>query len=181
MLARSLGATALLLCAAQSLPVARAAAAGKQKPGSEACAELGFGEALRCPTCARLREFLPAGSKPGAAEAEQLAKDCEACCSSDGAQVFAKAILYVCPSQVEVDQDIEDFVKRKASAFSGLTVKKLDGARTTLQLLREGETSEDSTEYVNIRGWKSDEIKDFVALALARPGRAEARAGLEAG
>ena len=59
-----------------------------------------------------------------------------------------------------------DFVKRKADAFPNLKVDMVDGARPYLQLLREGEDADSATEFVNVRGWKSDEIRDFIALKL---------------
>eukprot|EP00930_Biecheleria_cincta_P074304 TRINITY_DN61508_c0_g1_i1.p1 TRINITY_DN61508_c0_g1~~TRINITY_DN61508_c0_g1_i1.p1 ORF type:complete len:165 (-),score=45.17 TRINITY_DN61508_c0_g1_i1:5-499(-) len=142
-------------------------AAEKQaKAGTQECAEMGYGADLRCSTCSRLQEFLPSGEEKGAAESAKLVSECRRCCESVGEEVFKRGILYVCPSQVQGDQDIEDFVKRKADAFKSLDVKYRDGVRTTLMLLREGETEEDAKEAVNIRGWKSDEIRDFVAMKL---------------
>merc|ERR1711865_438083 len=121
-------------------------------------------------------EFLPStGEKKAAvADSEKLSGECMSCCKAEGTQVYAKAIFYTDPFSVEVDQDIEDFVKRKADAFPNLKVKLVDGVRTTLQLLREGEDEEDNadSEYVNIRGWKSDEIRDFIKLKL-RAGKKE--------
>mmetsp|Transcript_60936 Transcript_60936/g.114900 ORF Transcript_60936/g.114900 Transcript_60936/m.114900 type:complete len:177 (+) Transcript_60936:2-532(+) len=136
---------------------------------TQACMELGFSEALECSTCDRLGEFLPSGDSQRAADAEKLVKECQGCCKAKGKEVFKQAVLYVCPSQVHVDQDLEDFVKRKADAFKQLKVKYTDGARTTLQLLREGETEESSNEYINARGWKSDDFREFLHLKLGVP------------
>merc|ERR1719362_1970902 len=47
-----------------------------------------------------------------------------------------------------------------------LKVKMVHGARTTLLLLQKGEREDDSNEYINMRGWKSNEIRDFVAMKL---------------
>lgn len=150
--------------------VSAATEEGVLKPGSDECAEVGYSEALQCSMCNRLKEALPAGDKPGSKEAKQLVGECQACCNSEGDQneVYPKGVMYVCPSQVELNQDVQDFVKRKAGAFKNLKVKYVDGARTTLLLLREDETEDDATTYVNIRGWKSDEIRDFVAMKLRK-------------
>merc|ERR1712194_239136 len=113
------------------------------------------------------KELLPSGEEKGAAEAEELQSNCRSCCSEDKDQVpFARAILYVCPFQLQHNQDVEDFVKRKAGEFKNLQVRYADGARTTIQLLREGENEKDNEEYVNIKGWKSDEIYGFVKLKV---------------
>eukprot|EP00931_Biecheleriopsis_adriatica_P102576 TRINITY_DN77524_c0_g1_i1.p1 TRINITY_DN77524_c0_g1~~TRINITY_DN77524_c0_g1_i1.p1 ORF type:complete len:175 (+),score=46.90 TRINITY_DN77524_c0_g1_i1:84-608(+) len=144
------------------------------KLDSKECAELGFTQDLRCTTCTRLQEFLPSGDQKGAEDSGKLLKECQSCCQSSGEEVFKRAELYVCPSQIKFDQDIEDFVKRKADAFKDLEVKRQDGVRTTLLLFREGEkVSEDSRsskgERVNIQGWKSDEIRDFLSMKLGVP------------
>lgn len=150
-----------------------AAAAGKkgsEQVDAKACAESGFSEELQCKTCDRLRDALPRDGREGSDEAEPLVEQCRSCCQAGGDEVFAKALLYVCPSQMEDNQDVEDFVKKKAEQLEGLTVKVVPGARLTLQLLREGEDESDSTEYVNLRGWKTDEIRDFVAMKLGIAG-----------
>mmetsp|Transcript_1567 Transcript_1567/g.3767 ORF Transcript_1567/g.3767 Transcript_1567/m.3767 type:complete len:162 (-) Transcript_1567:29-514(-) len=147
--------------------VAVEASAESDKLDAQACSRLGFAsESLECKTCTRLRDAMPTGDQKGAADAEKLVANCFSCCQEAGNEGFARAVLYVCPSQVEVNQDVEDFVKRKADSFKNLKIKYVDGARTTLQLLREDETEEDSAEYVNIRGWKSDEIRDFLKLKV---------------
>merc|ERR1719373_640326 len=140
--------------------------ADKKTVGSEACAELGFGEALRCSTCQRLSDFLPSGDQKGGKEAATLTKDCLKCCSDEGDEVFAKAIFHVSKGLVEADQDIEDFVKRKAPAFKNLKIEYSMWGVSSLQLLRKDETEESAKTFVNIGGWKSDEIKDFIKLKL---------------
>eukprot|EP00927_Polykrikos_kofoidii_P054183 TRINITY_DN48648_c0_g1_i1.p3 TRINITY_DN48648_c0_g1~~TRINITY_DN48648_c0_g1_i1.p3 ORF type:complete len:168 (-),score=39.70 TRINITY_DN48648_c0_g1_i1:177-680(-) len=137
-------------------------------PGSEACAELGFSEALKCPTCNRLREILPTGVERGADDAISLVTECESCCTKDvDNEFFAKAIFHVSQYSIESDQDIEDFVKRKAPAFKNLKIEKSFGSMH-LQLIREGETSKTATTVVNVRGWKSDEIRDFLDLKIGK-------------
>eukprot|EP00747_Dinoflagellata_sp_TGD_P166167 gnl/TRDRNA2_/TRDRNA2_188530_c0_seq1.p1 gnl/TRDRNA2_/TRDRNA2_188530_c0~~gnl/TRDRNA2_/TRDRNA2_188530_c0_seq1.p1 ORF type:complete len:203 (+),score=57.09 gnl/TRDRNA2_/TRDRNA2_188530_c0_seq1:54-611(+) len=130
------------------------------------CSKLGFTEELMCSTCARLKEFLPSGDQKNGVEGDSLIAECQKCCRADEKDLFKSAILYVCPSQLELNQDVEDFVKKKADKIQNLEVRYMDGARLTIQLLREGETDKDSTEYVNVRGWKSDELKDFVNMKV---------------
>ena len=135
-------------------------------PGSEACAERGFTGELTCSTCKRLQEFLPSDSEQqGASEAKELLLECSACCQEKGAH-FAKAFLYYSPYLLDVDQDLDDFVKRKAPGIEHLVMKPVDGNRPTLQFLREGESEKDSKEFVSIHKWKSDEINDFLKIRL---------------
>mmetsp|Transcript_19771 Transcript_19771/g.37199 ORF Transcript_19771/g.37199 Transcript_19771/m.37199 type:complete len:172 (-) Transcript_19771:195-710(-) len=164
-------ATLRVCCAIRSWALVAAmivvAASEDKKLSTEECAELGFASSdLRCSTCTRLREFLPSGEHKGASDSSQLVSECQSCCQAGADEVFKKATLYVCRTQVRDNQDIEDFVKRKASSFKNLKIKYRDGARSLLVFQREGESLEDATERVNIAGWKSDEIRDFVGMKL---------------
>jgi hypothetical protein len=70
------------------------------------------------------------------------------------------------PGATATNQDLEDFIKRKAPEFKNLKIEDAEFFQTTLQLLREGETKKTARTYVNINGWKSDEIKAYVTLKL---------------
>merc|ERR1719217_1332881 len=163
-----LGLVGPLLCIQPSWAAARSV---------QECNDLGFSESLLCTTCDRLRDFLPSGAatqkKAAAADSEKLISECNSCCKAESSQVYAKAIFYTDPFSVEVNQDIEDFVKRKADAFPNLKVKLVDGARTTIQLFREGEDEDNSNEYINAHGLKSDEIRDFISLKLGKGKKVE--------
>eukprot|EP00929_Paragymnodinium_shiwhaense_P106680 TRINITY_DN7227_c0_g1_i1.p2 TRINITY_DN7227_c0_g1~~TRINITY_DN7227_c0_g1_i1.p2 ORF type:complete len:175 (+),score=55.96 TRINITY_DN7227_c0_g1_i1:90-614(+) len=145
------------------------AASRKENQKTEQCSELGFGDTLKCSTCARLREVLPSGEQSNAADAGKLLEECEGCCSKEGDEVFSKAKLVYAEHLLSTDQDLEDFVKRKAPSFKNLELEKADFAPTTLQLARDGETFDTAKTFVNIRGWKSDEIRDFLELKIGKP------------
>mmetsp|Transcript_8778 Transcript_8778/g.15810 ORF Transcript_8778/g.15810 Transcript_8778/m.15810 type:complete len:169 (-) Transcript_8778:31-537(-) len=126
------------------------------------CESFGFSKDLKCGMCKRLEEFL---SRSTSNDTQQILEECRTCCMPDK-ETFERAVMYVCSHRLAYDQDFHDFVTRKAQDIKQLKIKKMRGAKPLVQFLQEGETEETSKEFVNIQGWKSDEIRDFLLLKL---------------
>jgi len=133
--------------------------------------------------CTRLRESLPESE-----ETSQLVSECLGCCESEEVKTYSKAILVTCPFQMQHDAETQNFVEKRASLFGErLAVKMMAGARSSLHLFDQQQqqaeekgkgkeakggttasvsASDAPAETLNVRGWKSKELTEFLALRL---------------
>jgi len=97
-----------------------------------------------------------------------LIKQCLGCChASAKVEPFRSARLLADAGQQERDQDLHDFIKRKAAHFPGLEVEYQEGASPAIEL-----ENEDNPNYVlraDVSGWKSEDLVKFVSARLEKP------------
>mmetsp|Transcript_37627 Transcript_37627/g.86911 ORF Transcript_37627/g.86911 Transcript_37627/m.86911 type:complete len:162 (-) Transcript_37627:33-518(-) len=136
--------------------------------GAELCAELGFSETLDCSACDKLNDFLTSRSNQKVKnDVEVLIKECRGCCVYAEVEKYDKAVLQMSPGRTRYDQDLEDFVRRKAPAFTRLQIEETAGVTfTMLHFLREGQTVDTAAESINLHSWKTDELRDFLQTRL---------------
>jgi len=132
------------------------------------CSAKGFNaEKLSCKTCKVLEQRL--------AEFQQstrpLLAECFACCQADPpVEVFRKARLICDASSQERDQDLHDFIKRKAPKIHNLEVDYQEGSWAALEL--ENDDGSGRVLRADVSGWKSNHLRDFLGSHLE--GAAEA-------
>lgn len=125
-------------------------------------------ERLVCSTCRLLAERLTeAGGAKG------MADDCLACCREGAiAERFESAKLIADASAQEKDQDLHDFIKRKAPLFSRLEVVYQEGAKPAIELERSDQP--DRIVRADVAGWKSEHLFQFASERLEKDDAAEA-------
>lgn len=157
---------ALLASAQAKEYVCSAATGGKDCLSSNmtdrSCTERGFDSArLTCKTCRMLGKRLEemGVNTPGVVD------ECLACCQDLGTvERFSTARLIADASQQERDQDLHDFIKRKAPRYKGLEVEYQEGADPAIEL--ESDTDPDRVLRAVVAGWKSDHLGQFLELRL---------------
>jgi len=126
------------------------------------CKAQGFDpEKLGCKTCRVLEKRL----KEGGLDAKELTSQCLACCEEEPIlELFPKARLIADAQQQERDQDLHDFIKRKAPRIPNLEVDYQAGASPAVEL----ETTDGSGRVLraDVRDWKSDHLVQFLNLRL---------------
>lgn len=126
------------------------------------CKAQGFDpEKLGCKTCRVLEKRL----KEGGVDAKELSSQCLACCTEEPIlELFPKARLIADAQQQERDQDLHDFIKRKAPRIRNLEVDYQAGSSPAVEL----ETTDGSGRVLraDVRDWKSDHLVQFLNLRL---------------
>lgn len=163
------------VCSAGGGPDGCAAAPGGENASSEGCLALGFDpRQLGCHTCDALRVRLEEAGGVGLG----LFDECSRCCQKAPAvERFDKGTLLADASAQERDQDLHDFIKRKAPMYPSLEVEYMDGVNVALEL--ENERDPDRVVRVDLTGWKSDDMAMFIAQRL--PGGEDAGGEVVAG
>lgn len=90
--------------------------------------------------------------------------ECFACCEPEPVlEIFPKARLIADASQQERDQDLHDFIKRKAPRIQNLEVEYQEGSWPAVELERD-----DGSEVLraDVTGWKSDQLVEFIGMRL---------------
>lgn len=126
------------------------------------CAERGFDpKRLSCGTCRALGQRLEEAGGIGLS----IVEECLGCCR-EAAKVerFSLARLIADASQQDRDQDLHDFIKRKAPLFPALEVEYQEGASPALEL--ENEDAPDRVVRADVSGWKSDHLAEFLKERL---------------
>lgn len=138
-----------------------AGSAGCVSPSADNCTERGFDTArLNCKTCRMLEKRLKETGVDVAVVGE-----CLACCKENAeVEKFPTARLIADASQQERDQDLHDFIKRKAPRYKGLEVEYMEGAEPAIEL--ESETDPDRIIRAVVSGWKSDHLGAFLGARL---------------
>lgn len=126
------------------------------------CRAQGFDpEKLGCQTCHVLEQRL---KESGVASAT-LAGNCLECCEEEPVlELFPKARLIADASQQERDQDLHDFIKRKAPRIRNLEVDYQAGSWPAIEL----ETNDGSGRVLraDVKDWKSDHLVQFLNMCL---------------
>lgn len=156
-----------------SCPAGQAAAAGggclalKAASQNASCEEKGFDPAqLTCRTCGLLAQHL---SELGASMAPS--EECYGCCRMEAeVERFEMARLIADASSQERDQDLHDFIKRKAPLFPRLEVEYQEGASPAIEL--EDSNKPDRVVRADVFGWQSDALFQFLKLRLKESGDA---------
>jgi len=137
------------------------------------CAERGFDSArLTCKTCRALGKRLEemGVNTPGVVE------ECLSCCKEmETVERFSTARLIADASQQERDQDLHDFIKRKAPRYKGLEVEYQEGAEPAIEL--ESDADPDRVLRAVVSGWKSEHLGAFLGLRLEGAENVTAGAG----
>uniref|UniRef100_A0A7S4SA43 Selenoprotein F n=1 Tax=Alexandrium monilatum TaxID=311494 RepID=A0A7S4SA43_9DINO len=164
-------ALALLPFAVRSSDEEGSCPAGKAADGSgclaakenvSACTDQGFDpKRLSCGTCRLLGQRL---EEEGGSE-QAIVKECFGCCQ-EAKQVerFGIARLIADAGQQERDQDLHDFIKRKAPLFPGLEVEYLEGAMPAIEL--ENDEQPERVVRADVSGWKSNHLYEFLEQRL---------------
>jgi len=150
------------VCSAGGGPGGCAAAAVDENASGEGCLALGFDpRQLGCHTCDTLRLRLEEVGGVGLG----LFDECSRCChQTPPVERFDKGTLMADASAQERDQDLHDFIKRKAPMYPSLEVEYMDGANVALEL--ENERDPDRVVRVDLTGWKSDQMAEFISQRL---------------
>lgn len=137
------------------------AAALSEKAG---CAERGFDPLrLRCAICDTLKVKLEERGEIGQA----LVEECLACCKPEVAEEkFSSARLIVDAAAQDRDQDVHDFIKRKAPRFPRLEVVYQEDAQPAIEL--EQDDDENRVLRAEVAGWKSEHLFEFLTRRLAK-------------
>jgi len=88
---------------------------------------------------------------------------------------FSSARLLCDANIQERDQDLHDFIKRKAPLFSQLEVEYVEAAEPALEL----EQDDDSGRVLRavVAGWKSDHVAQFLEVRLKQTNNTESDEG----
>jgi len=129
------------------------------------CTALGYNPVLlRCSTCHELGRKLREGGIVGDLETE-----CLGCCKEEDAlkRIFSSARMIVDAQVQDKDQDVHDFIKRKAPLFSGLEVEYQEGAWPAIELEKEDDPNH--VLRADVSGWKSDHLVEFLTTKFKAP------------
>jgi len=150
------------VCAARGGPDGCAATLDGENASGEGCLALGFDpRQLGCHTCDTLRIRLEEAGGVGLG----LFDECSRCCQrAPQVERFDKGTLLADASAQDRDQDLHDFIKRKAPMYPSLEVEYMDGVNVALEL--ENEREPDRIVRVDLTGWKSDHMAEFIAQRL---------------
>jgi len=127
------------------------------------CSELGFDSTrLACGTCHALEKRLAEAGKGGGLV---IVQECLGCCREEApVERFSTARLIADASQQDRDQDLHDFIKRKAPLFPGLEVEYQEGASPAVEL--ESSQEDGRVLRADVSGWKSEHLVEFLSLRL---------------
>lgn len=133
------------------------------------CESSGFQpERLSCGTCRLLEKHLKARVTSGSNHS--LVGECLRCCQEEPTwELFSTARLTADASQQERDQDLHDFIKRKAPQFQRLEVEYSEGSTPSIELEKEDDPNR--VLLVHVQDWKSDHIYQFLSKSLIDGGR----------
>jgi len=129
---------------------------------SSTCISHGFDpEKLGCKTCRLLeKRLLESG-----AEAAAVLQECLGCCQQEPVvEKWNKARLIADASQQDRDQDLHDFIKRKAPRIRNLEVDYQEGSWPAFEL--EMTDYPDRVLRADVRGWKSEHLVEFLSTRL---------------
>lgn len=149
-------------CLAGSGPDGCAKGGGENVSSISSCLAMGFDpKQLGCATCDTLKKRLEeaGGISLG------IFDECKSCCHQGAPKErFDVARLMADASAQDRDQDLHDFIKRKAPLYPGLEVEYMDGASIAIEL----ENEDDPMRIVraDVTGWKSDDIGKFLGERL---------------
>lgn len=139
------------------------ACSGDDGGNASSCAALGFDPVrLKCSTCDMLKLRVEEQGNGG----QDIVQECLGCCSFKTAVVerFGSARLTADAGQQDRDQDLHDFIKRKAPMFPQLEVEYMEGAHPAVEL--ENEDNPDRVLRAEVSGWKSEHIFEFLSSRL---------------
>jgi len=137
---------------------ARAAGGGGQALNASQCRELGFDPLrLQCSTCALIDSSMTQAGIDGG----ELSSNCHSCCRrSKQVERFDKGRLIADARLQERDQDLHDFIKRKASLFPNLEVEYQEGAMPAVELENDGVS--ERVVRADVQSWKSHDVYRFL-------------------
>lgn len=129
---------------------------------NSSCQERGFNpEQLTCKTCKILEQRIQEAGSGG----KTLFEECYDCCQETAeVEKFSVARLIADASSQDKDQDLHDFIKRKAPFFPALEVEYQEGAKAAIEFEKE----EDPSRIVraDVSGWQSDHLFQFLTERL---------------
>lgn len=133
------------------------------------CAEQGFDSLrLSCDTCRQLGSRLEATGNSN----KGLVAECFKCCREPAVVERFSSARLICDANIQSrDQDLHDFIKRKAPLFPQLEVEYAETAEPAVEL----EKDDDSGRVLRavVAGWKSDHLAQFLGLRLEQTNNTE--------
>lgn len=129
------------------------------------CKSLGFDSTvLSCMTCDNLLLRLNEVEDPEKGP-PLVVTECRGCCQKPGYERFESAVLYAPASAQERDQDLHDFIKRKAPLFPSLEVEYQEGVGAAIEFSNPS-TDPERIVRTKVHGWKSEHLVDFMTQRL---------------
>jgi hypothetical protein len=130
--------------------------------GNASCAERGFDTLrLSCGTCRQLGQHLEQLGTSG----KEVLGECLSCCREAAAvERFSSARLTADANIQERDQDLHDFIKRKAPLFPQLEVEYMEAAEAAVEF--ENDDDPNRVVRVVVTGWKSDHLSQLLGVRL---------------
>lgn len=167
--------TAEETCSATNAFGGLCSSAGTVTMNDTECLASGFDTSrLKCTTCDMLEKRLTELSVGG----QNVVGMCRGCCQEVAStKQYDSAWLIADAGQQERDQDLHDFIKRKAPLFKSLEVEYLEGAAPAIEL--ENEDDPDSVLRAEVTGWKSHHLVDFLTARLKSAQGEEANVAAE--
>lgn len=140
--------------------------AGPAPSTNASCAKNGFDPLrLACGTCRKLGQRLEETGHSG----HGLLDECLGCCKEAAAvERFSSARLIADADIQGKDQDLHDFIKRKAPLFSQLEVEYMENAEPAVEF--ESDTDPDRVLRAVVSGWKSNHLGQFLSERLEDQG-----------
>jgi len=137
------------------------------------CAEQGFDSLrLSCNTCRQLGSRLEATGNSN----QGLVAECLKCCREPGAVERFSSARLICDANIQDrDQDLHDFIKRKAPLFPELEVEYSEAAEPALEL--EKDDGSGRVLRAVVAGWKSDHLAQFLGVRLEQKNNTEGDEG----
>jgi len=135
---------------------------------NSACEQRGFDpRQLTCTTCRTLEQRLEEAGEGSNAASKTLVGECMGCCRPPPKQDQWSSARLLCDAGIqEQDTDVHDFIKRKAPLFPNLEVEYMEGSKPALELEMLDEP--DRILRVEVGGWASDYIKEFLSARLEK-------------
>jgi len=136
---------------------------------NNSCQARGFNpEQLTCKTCTILEQRI----KEAGGGSMALVEECRECCQEQAeVEKFPIAKLICDASVQEKDQDLHDFIKRKAPFFPGLEVEYSEGAKPAIEF--EMEDNPSRIVRADVSNWESDHLFQFLTERLEKSSEAD--------
>lgn len=165
-------------CDAKGGGQGKACAAAVPVNANATCAERGFDSSrLSCSICRKLADRLEEQGNTGS---EEVVEECLACCRKAApVELFSSARLIADANIQERDQDLHDFIKRKAPLFPQLEVEYMEAAEPAVEFERDDQP--DRVVRAVVTGWKSNHLADFLGVRLEQRKEENSSDGSEGG